>query len=126
MEVGLLAAVLGLSVALAPGPSLALACANTLRGGVRAGISTSVAAALADLAIAVVSVVILFGVGDRPASFVGVIGGLMVLGFGVDSLVVSRRRDPVPRGAATHRKFVQAALLELSLPQALLFGLTAV
>jgi threonine/homoserine/homoserine lactone efflux protein len=32
----------------------------------------------------------------------------------------------VPRSAATHRKFLQAALVEFGLPQALLFGLTVV
>jgi threonine/homoserine/homoserine lactone efflux protein len=121
-----LAVVLGLGVALAPGPSLALASANTLRGGLRSGVASSLAASLADLLIAVLAVIILFGVGDRLASVIGVIGGVMVFGLGLDALVVASRRDPVPRSAATHRKFLQAALVEFGLPQALLFGLTVV
>jgi threonine/homoserine/homoserine lactone efflux protein len=121
-----LAVVLGLGVALAPGPSLALASANTLRGGLRSGIVSTIAASLADLLIAVLAVIILFGVGDRVASVIGLIGGVMVFGLGLDALVVASRRDPVPRSAATHRKFLQAALVEFGLPQALLFGLTVV
>jgi threonine/homoserine/homoserine lactone efflux protein len=121
-----LAVVLGLGVALAPGPSLALASANTLRGGLRSGIVSTIAASIADLLIAVLAVIILFGVGDRIASVIGVIGGVMVFGLGLDALVVASRRDPVPRSAATHRKFLQAALVEFGLPQALLFGLTVV
>ena len=121
-----LALVLGLGVALAPNPSLALASANTLRGGLRSGIMSTLAASLADLLIAVLAVIILFGIGDRLASFIGVIGGVMVFGLGLDALVVASRRDPVPRSAATHRKFLQAALVEFGLPQALLFGLTVV
>jgi threonine/homoserine/homoserine lactone efflux protein len=121
-----LALVLGLGVALAPGPSLALASANTLRGGLRSGVASSLAASLADLMIAVLAVIILFGVGDRLASVIGVIGGVMVFGLGLDALLVASHRDPVPRSAATHRKFLQAALVEFGLPQALLFGLTVV
>jgi threonine/homoserine/homoserine lactone efflux protein len=121
-----LAVVLGLGVALAPGPSLALASANTLRGGLRSGVVSAIAASIADLLIAVLAVVILFGVGDRIASVIGIIGGIMVFGLGLDALVVSSRQDPVPRSAATHRKFLQAALVEFGLPQALLFGLTVV
>jgi threonine/homoserine/homoserine lactone efflux protein len=121
-----LALVLGLGVALAPGPSLGLASANTLRGGLRSGVASSLAASLADLLIAVLAVTILFGVGDRLASVIGVIGGVMVFGLGLDAMVVASRRDPVPRSAATHRKFLQAALVEFGLPQALLFGLTVV
>jgi threonine/homoserine/homoserine lactone efflux protein len=126
MLTAMLAVVLGLGVALAPGPSLALASANTLRGGLRSGVASSLAASLADLFIAVLAVTILFGVGDRLASVIGVIGGVMVFGLGLDALVVASRRDPVPRSAATHRKFLQAALVEFGLPQALLFGLTVV
>ncbi|HYJ66584.1 MAG TPA: LysE family transporter [Nocardioidaceae bacterium] len=121
-----LAVVLGLGVALAPGPSLALASANTLRGGLRSGVASSLAASLADLLIAVLAVTILFGVGDRLTSVIGVIGGVMLFGLGLDALVVASRQDPVPRSAATHRKFLQAALVEFGLPQALLFGLTVV
>jgi threonine/homoserine/homoserine lactone efflux protein len=121
-----LAVVLGLGVALAPGPSLALASANTLRGGLRSGIVSTLAASIADLLIAVLAVIILFGVGDRVASVIGVIGGIMVFGLGLDALVVASRHDPVPRSAATHRKFLQSALVEFGLPQALLFGLTVV
>ncbi|MGH3484518.1 MAG: LysE family transporter [Nocardioidaceae bacterium] len=121
-----LALVLGLGVALAPGPSLALASANTLRGGLRSGIASSIAASIADLLIAVLAVIILFGIGDRLVSIIGVIGGVIIFGLGLDALIVASRRDPVPRSAATHRKFLQAALVEFGLPQALLFGLTVV
>ncbi len=121
-----LAVVLGLGVALAPGPSLALASANTLRGGLRSGVVSTIAASMADLLIAVLAVIILFGVGDRVASTIGVIGGIMIFGLGLDALIVASRRDPVPRSAATHRKFLQAALVEFGLPQALLFGLIVV
>ncbi|MGH3455530.1 MAG: LysE family transporter [Nocardioidaceae bacterium] len=121
-----LALVLGLGVALAPGPSLALASANTLRGGLRSGIASSIAASMADLLIAVLAVIILFGIGDRLVSIIGVIGGVIIFGLGLDALIVASRRDPVPRSAATHRKFLQAALVEFGLPQALLFGLTVV
>ncbi len=121
-----LALVLGLGVALAPGPSLALASANTLRGGLRSGIASSIAASMADLLIAVLAVIILLGIGDRLVSIIGVIGGVIIFGLGLDALIVASRRDPVPRSAATHRKFLQAALVEFGLPQALLFGLTVV
>ncbi|MGH3476494.1 MAG: hypothetical protein ACRDQD_06610, partial [Nocardioidaceae bacterium] len=57
---------------------------------------------------------------------IGVIGGVIIFGLGLDALIVASRRDPVPRSAATHRKFLQAALVEFGLPQALLFGLTVV
>lgn len=121
-----LAVVLGLGVALAPGPSLALTSANTLRGGLRSGVVSTIAASMADLLIAILGVVILFGVGDRLASVIGVIGGVMIFGLGLDALIVASRRDPVPRSAATHRKFLQAAVVEFGLPQALLFGLIVV
>ncbi|HEU0288790.1 MAG TPA: LysE family transporter [Nocardioidaceae bacterium] len=121
-----LAVVLGLGVALAPGPSLALTSANTLRGGLRSGIVSTIAASMADLLIAILGVIILFGVGNRLASVIGVIGGIMIFGLGLDALIVASRRDPVPRSAATHRKFLQAAVVEFGLPQALLFGLIVV
>lgn len=126
MWVAALVVVLGLGVALTPGPSLALACANTLRGGRSAGTTTALAATIADLAIAVLAVIILTGIGDQLRSFVGVIGAVMVFGLGLDAIVVSRRTDPVPRSAATRQRFARAFVLEISLPQALLFGLTAV
>jgi threonine/homoserine/homoserine lactone efflux protein len=121
-----LAVVLGLGVALAPGPSLALTSANTLRGGLRSGVVSTIAASMADLLIAILGVIILFGVGNRLASVIGVIGGIMIFGLGLDALIVASRRDPVPRSAATHRKFLQAAVVEFGLPQALLFGLIVV
>jgi threonine/homoserine/homoserine lactone efflux protein len=126
MWVAILCVVMGLGVALTPGPSVALAGANTQRGGWRAGAVTAISATLADVAIAAVAITILYGVGDRLAAFVGVIGGVMVLGLGLDAFVVSGHRDPLPRTAGTSRRIVRSFLLELGLPQALLFGLTAV
>ncbi len=122
----LLAMVLGFGAALTPGPSLALTSANTVRGGVRSGAASALAASTADLAIAVVGIVILSGVGDRLASFFGVIGGVMLLAMGLDAIASARRSDAVPHSAASHRRFWRAAVLELGLPQALLFGLTVV
>ncbi|CAN5194967.1 hypothetical protein BH24ACT12_BH24ACT12_13120 [soil metagenome] len=126
MWVAALVLLLGLGVALTPGPSLALICANTLRSGRGAGTATALAGTLADLAIAVLGVTILMGIGDQLRSFVGVVGAVMAFGLGLDSIVVSRRTDPVPRGNATRHRFARAFALEVSLPQALLFGLTAV
>lgn len=126
MWVAALVVVLGLGVALTPGPSLALACANTLRGGRSAGTTTALAATMADLAIAVLAVTILMAVGEQLRAFVGVVGAVMVFGLGLDAIAVSRRTDPVPRSTATRQRFVHAFVLEISLPQALLFGLTAV
>lgn len=122
----LMAVVLGFGAALTPGPSLALASANTVRGGVRSGAASALAASSADLVIAVVGIVILSGVGDRLASFFGVIGGVMLLAMGLDAIASARRSDAVPHSAASHRRFWRAAVLELGLPQALLFGLTVV
>ena len=126
MWVAFLSVVLGLGVALTPGQSVALACANTERAGWRGGATTVVGSTTADVAIAAVAVTILFGVGDRLASFVGVVGGVMVLGLGLDALMVSRDRHPMPRTAATPNRLLRGFWSELTLPQALLFGLTAV
>ncbi|MGH3497291.1 MAG: LysE family transporter [Nocardioidaceae bacterium] len=124
MWIVVLVVAIGLGVALAPGPMLALVSANTMRGGLRSGALSAVAAATADALITVMALVIVDALGSRLGGVIGMVGGLVLVGLAVDAFVVSRRTDPVPRGAATHRKFVQAAQLELSMPQALLFGLT--
>ncbi len=126
MWVAALVLVLGLGVALTPGPSLALICVNTLRGGRGAGTTTVLAATLADLAIAILAVIVLTGIGDQLRSFVGVVGAVMVFALGLDAIAVSRRTDPVPRGTATRQRFARAFVLEVTLPQSLLFGVTAV
>jgi threonine/homoserine/homoserine lactone efflux protein len=126
MWVAVLSVLLGLGVALTPGPTAALTCVNTERAGWGRGTVTAFGATLADVAIGAVAITILLGVGDRLAGFVGVIGGVMVLGLGLDALKVSREQHPMPRIAATPNRMVGGFLLELSQPQALLFGLTAV
>ena len=76
-----LAVVLGLGVALAPGPSLALTSANTLRGGLRSGVVSTIAASMADLLIAILGVIILALVSLIP--FVAIITALAgMLGAG--------------------------------------------
>ena len=124
MLVAVLSVLLGLGVAVTPGPIAALTCANTERAGWGAGTTTAVGATLADVAIGAVAVTILLGVGDRLAGFVGVIGGVMLLGLGLDALMVSRQSRPMPRVAATPNRLVRGFWLDLSQPQALLFGLT--
>jgi threonine/homoserine/homoserine lactone efflux protein len=126
MWVAVLSVLLGLGVALSPSPTAALTCANTERAGWDAGTTTALGSTVADVAIGAVAITILLGVGDRLAAFVGVVGGVLLLGLGLDALKLSRDRHPMPRVAATPNRLVRGFLLELSQPQALLFGLTTV
>jgi hypothetical protein len=121
-----LSVLLGLGVAAVSQPHRGVDLREHREGRLGAGTTTALGSTVADVAIGAVAITILLGVGDRLAAFVGVVGGVLLLGLGLDALKLSRDRHPMPRVAATPNRLVRGFLLELSQPQALLFGLTTV
>jgi threonine/homoserine/homoserine lactone efflux protein len=116
---------LGLGAGIAPSPLLGLVLANSLRRGFGSGLLTSLSPLFTDLLIIGTSLTLLQVMPARMVATLGIIGGIVIIGLAVDSLVVARRRDPVPRTAAMRRVVSESAFANLFNPHPWLFWLTA-
>jgi threonine/homoserine/homoserine lactone efflux protein len=116
---------LGLGAGIAPSPLLGLVLANSLRRGFGSGLLTSLSPLFTDLLIVGTSLTLLQIMEARMVATFGIIGGVVIIGLAIDSLVVARRRDPVPRSAAMRRVVSESAFANLFNPHPWLFWLTA-
>lgn len=116
---------LGLGAGIAPSPLLGLVLANSLRRGFGSGLLTSFSPLCTDLLIIGTSLILLQVMPVRMVAALGIIGGVVIIGLAIDSLVVARRRDPVPRSAAMRRAVSESAFANLFNPHPWLFWLTA-
>jgi threonine/homoserine/homoserine lactone efflux protein len=116
---------LGLGVGIIPGPLLALVLANSLRGGLRSGVITSLAPLPTDVVIIALSLTLMDVMPVRMVALLGAAGGMVVIGIAVDAFLVTRRDDPVPQSAAMRRAFSESARVYLLSPFPWLFWLTA-
>jgi threonine/homoserine/homoserine lactone efflux protein len=116
---------LGLGAGIAPSPLLGLVLANSLRRGFGSGLLTSFSPLFTDLLIIGTSLTLLQIMSARMVATLGIVGGVVIIGLALDSLVVARRRDPVPRSAAMRRVVSESAFANLFNPHPWLFWLTA-
>jgi threonine/homoserine/homoserine lactone efflux protein len=116
---------LGLGAGIAPSPLLGLVLANSLRRGFGSGLLTSFSPLCTDLLIIGTSLTLLQVMPVRMVATLGIIGGVVIIGLAIDSLVVAHRRDPVPRSAAMQRVVSESAFANLFNPHPWLFWLTA-
>jgi threonine/homoserine/homoserine lactone efflux protein len=82
---------IGLASGVSPGPLLVLVISSTLRGGWRHGVAVAAAPLLSDLVVVAVVVAVLGQVSESVLSVLGVVGGLVVIGVGVQTIVEGRR-----------------------------------
>lgn len=120
-----LGAVLGLAIGAVPVPLLGLVLASSLRGGTRLTVITSIAPLLSDAVIVAAAVLVHAIMPSRLVAAIGIVGAVVVILHGADALIVSRRRDPVPRSAALRPPAIKANVVNLESPQPWLFWLTA-
>ncbi|MEZ5116279.1 MAG: LysE family transporter [Candidatus Nanopelagicales bacterium] len=130
MEALLAGLALGLGSGVAPGPLLVLVVSATLRGGFPAGLRVALAPLLTDVPIILLSLTVLSALPDRALAALGVVGGVVVGWFGVDSLRAARGADPATEAAAaaplsTSSALRQGALANVTNPAPWLFWLTA-
>lgn len=135
MEALLAGLVLGLGSGVAPGPLLALALTTTLRRGLRAGLLVAAAPLVSDALIISLALTLIARLPTTVVTVMSIVGGLVVLAFGVETLRSvpradpSRMRDVAPAasrwpGLATH-PLAQATALNLLNPAPWVFWLTA-
>lgn len=125
---GLLAGLaLGLASGVAPGPLLALVVAATLRGGFAAGFRVALAPLVSDLPIVVLSLTVLAQLPARALAVVAVVGGAVVVWFGVESLLTARTVSlPSEGDSLTPRQAMwQGVVTNLASPHPWLFWMTA-
>src|SRR3990172_11541892 len=89
----------GLSAGIAPGPLLALVITTSRRDGWRAGALVAVAPLLTDIPIIVVSLSLLGQLSDSSIGVIGVLGSLLVIRIGVDTVRDAGRPDPMADAA---------------------------
>jgi threonine/homoserine/homoserine lactone efflux protein len=115
--------VLGLSAGLAPGPLLALVLSETLRLGIRAGLSVALAPLATDLPIVLGSLMILARLSqfNLVLALVALFGALFIAYLGIDMLRLQGGIEPVP--ARRPESFKRGVITNLLNPHPYLFWL---
>ena len=124
---------IGLASGIAPGPLTILAIAVTLRRGRLAGTAIAIAPLLSDTLIIVASFTVVSRLPDVAVTWLGLIGGIVVGVFAVETLRSARVADPVSlaeSGESTGRRYsvplvVQGFLTNLLNPAPWIFWITA-
>ena len=135
MEALLAGLALGIGSGVAPGPLLALALTTTLRRGLRAGLLVAAAPLVSDALIIALALTLIAQLPATVVTVMSIVGGLVVLAFGVETLRSvpkadpSRMREDPPSASrwpqlATH-PLAQATVLNLLNPAPWIFWLTA-
>ncbi|WP_203568389.1 LysE family transporter [Aestuariimicrobium ganziense] len=113
MDALLLGLGIGLAAGVSPGPLLMLVISSSLRGGWRHGTAVAAAPLLSDLVAVAVVIAVLGQVPDWVLSALGVVGGLLGVAIGVQTIWQGRRasldeigRDDAGSLRATLRKGV--------------------
>ena len=121
--------ILGFGSGIAPGPLFALVVSTTLQRGLRAGVLVAAAPLVTDLLIIVLSLTVLTALPATAVAILGLIGALVLLGFGAESLLAARTArlsaglsvEPEPAGFSPLRR---GALVNLLNPSPWLFWVT--
>lgn len=118
---------MGLASGVAPGPLLALTIAATLRGGFPAGFRVALAPLISDIPVVLLSITVLAHLPSRALAAVSVIGGAVVIWFGIESILASRRVAlPHEGGSLTPAQATRRGVLtNIMSPNPWLFWMTA-
>jgi threonine/homoserine/homoserine lactone efflux protein len=82
---------MGLSAGISPGPLLALVITASLRSGLAGGLGVALAPLITDLPIIGLSVILVGYLPPEALSWVGTVGGLVVLWIGVETIRAARK-----------------------------------
>lgn len=117
------ALLLGLSIGLAagvsPGPLLVTVVTSTLRWGFRAGTVVACAPLVTDVLVVGVTLLVLGSLPPSAMDVLGVVGGLLVVGMGVQVLREARTATlqvTAPDGGSSWHSLRQASLVNLVSP----------
>lgn len=124
---------IGLASGIAPGPLTVLAIAATLRRGRMAGISIAIAPLLSDTLIIIASFTVVNMFPDTVITWLGLVGGVVVGVFAIETLRSARLADPAAlaeSGESGGRRYsvplvVQGFLTNLLNPAPWIFWITA-
>lgn len=110
---------IGFAAGISPGPLLLLVVTATLRSGWRAGVLTAMSPLVTDLVVVTVVLLVLDQLPTQALSVLGVIGGLVVITMGVQTIMEARDAGlpsadsrPVPAGSTLGR----ASVMNLTSP----------
>jgi threonine/homoserine/homoserine lactone efflux protein len=110
---------IGFAAGISPGPLLLLVVTATLRSGWRAGVLTAMSPLVTDLVVVTVVLLVLDQLPTQALSVLGVIGGLVVITVGVQTILEARDAGlpsgdskPVPTGSTLGR----ASVMNLTSP----------
>lgn len=118
---------MGAASGFAPGPLLALVLAATLRGGFSAGARVAAAPLITDVPIVVLSLTVLSNLPPGALAAIAVLGGGVLVSFGVESLV-SARTVSLPSGGASltpAQAMRRGVITNLTSPHPWMFWMTA-
>jgi threonine/homoserine/homoserine lactone efflux protein len=114
---------LGLGAGLVPGPLLALVVTSSLQQGFGAGVRVAIAPLLTDLPIVTLAVWLVASLSPAMVRWVGVLGGVVVVGVGIQMVW----RSPVVDDAAppSGGDLVRAMIVNLANPHPWIFWVVA-
>lgn len=110
---------LGLAASISPGPLLVLVVTSALRSGRRAGVLTACAPLVSDAVVAAVTLLLLDRLPARALGVLGVVGAVLVVWSGVQTVREARSASLVggaPAGAASAAPLRRAVLVNLLSP----------
>lgn len=120
MQALLLGLGIGLAAGVSPGPLLMLVITSSLRGGLRHGVAVAAAPVLSDLVVVGVVLAALGQVPERALAGLGVVGGLVVVGVGVQTIREARgatlAADPAAPRTSPAGSLSRGALVNLLSP----------
>jgi threonine/homoserine/homoserine lactone efflux protein len=107
---------IGAAAGISPGPLLVLVVTATLKGGWRAGIAAACAPLVTDAIVVLGVLLVLAHLPARAISWLGVLGGLVVIYVGVTTIREAANTRQVPAPAANTPALRQAATVNLLSP----------
>ena len=125
MELALLGLSLGLAAGVSPGPLLTLVVSSTLERGFGAGLRVAVAPLLTDTPIILLAVLVLRELSSQWLALLGAVGGLVVIGLGIDTLRPKAPPDLEKETASGSKlDLARGALVNLLNPHPWIFWIT--
>lgn len=120
---------IGLAAGVSPGPLLVLVVTSALRGGLRAGLAAAAAPLISDLVVVTVVLLVLRELNSSVLGWLGVLGGLAIIGVGVQTFREGRtarlRVESDSGDTALRRALGQAVLVNLISPHPWISWITA-
>jgi threonine/homoserine/homoserine lactone efflux protein len=118
---------MGLSAGISPGPLLALVIAASVRSGLAGGLRVALAPFITDVPIIALAVLVAGSLPPEALSWVGTVGGLVVIWMGIET-VRSARRAALPESTAdrsdSRRELWRGAAVNALNPHPYLFWAT--